>query len=164
MMHLAVAVNDRDSSLITILVSLFTWAKAYHCELIFSDGVTITADPKGVRFLDDETYDHYKWVMLPLPQIDTDNEAKIRERAAVLVDRKCGYDYLGAILGRFSATLENSDKWYCSELCRYLLKDDITCLSDNKWITPDRIWKAVATDLDQRYQYYDKPSNYHHLQ
>ncbi len=163
MIHLAIAVNNRDNTLIPTLVSLFTWSKAYHCEIVFSDGVTITADSKGVRYLEDQVYNHYKWVVLPLPQIDSTSETEIRNLADALVERHPKYDYLGAILGRFSSTLENSDRWYCSELCRYLLKDKIPSLDDNKWITPDRVWKIVAADIDRRYRHYDKPANYHHL-
>ena len=102
----------------------------YAVMLKASDGVTITADPQGIRYLKDQVYDHYKWVMLPLPQIDATAEAKIHKLADTIVERHPKYDYLGAILGRFSATLEDSDKWYCSELCRYLLKDEISSLKD----------------------------------
>ena len=150
MMHLAVAVNDRSSSMIPFLVSLFTWSKAYHCELIFSDGTTISASPEHVGYRNAH-YGRYKWVLVPLLQIDEITEQNIRKAANELVDKHPTYDYIGAIFGRFKASTADNDKWYCSELCRHLLRDYISTINDDKWITPDRMWSSVADDLKQRY-------------
>lgn len=159
MMFLAIAVNNRDSNLIPLIVGLATWSKAYHCELVFSDGVTLQSTPKHVGYVDKVVYDRYKWVLLPLPQISGEREYAIRAMADSLLAKNPTYDYVGAIFGRFIPTAGDSNKWYCSELCRYLLKDDISAIKDEKWITPDRIWEAVANDLDTKYPQYDQPLN-----
>ena len=158
MMHLAIAVNNRDSTLIPTLVSLFTWAKAYHCELIFSDGTTLQATPEKIGYTTGIQYDRYKWVILPLPQIDDTAEAKILGLADAILEKNPKYDYIGAIFGRWAPALEDGDRWYCSELCRYLIKDEIPALNDDKWITPDRLWRAVADDLDTNYKEYTEPA------
>lgn len=146
MMHLAVAVNDRSGDMIPFVVSLFTWAKAWHVELIFSDGVTISASPEQVGYRTAH-YGRYKWVLVPLPQISEEDEQQIRDLADDIAIRNPKYDYLGAILGRLVPTAQDSNKWYCSELCRYLLKSKIPSLDDKKWITPDRLWRTVVDDV-----------------
>ena len=158
MMHLAIAVNNRDRKLIPALISLFTWSKAFHTELIFSDGVTFQATSPGVKYYKDVVYDRYQWVLLPLLNITPEIEDKIRKRADAIESRHPKYDYLGAIFGGFHSTIEESDKWYCSELCRCLLRELFPSINDDKWITPDRLWRGVAHDLTTTYSQHLSPS------
>lgn len=146
MMFVSIAVNDRDSELIPFVVSLCTWSKAYHCELIFSDGQSLVMDPKGCRF-EQRAIDPYKWVILPLPEITEDQETTLRNKAQQIMQTCKGYDWLGAILGVFLKTdVESPRRWYCSELIAYLLKDHITEFQQGQF-SPGDIWRIVANHL-----------------
>ena len=149
MISVAVAVNDRDRGMIPLIVSLFTWSKAYHVELVFSDGKSVVAEPKGIHW-GDHKFDPYTWVMMPLPQITKEQEIKIREEAESIINAEPKYDWCGAIFGAFMNTSFNQkDRWYCSELVAYLLRGVIPEFIKESQFTPAEVWKVVANRLIQ---------------
>lgn len=159
MMYVAVALNGRSSELIPALVSLFTWSKAYHCELVFSDGYAVVCDPLGVR-IEKREYDHYRWCFVPLPMINEPEEESIRVEAERLVSLNPKYDYLGALLGRFHANFQNKNKWFCSEITQYLLKPYIYGLNTDEWMSPGDVWKITADYITLNYPDYNNILNY----
>ena len=146
MLSVAIAINDRNNKVVPFVVSLFTWAKAYHCELVFSDGQSVIADPRGV-YWSKRDYDPYQWILLPLFEISADEEAEIRKAAEEVIASHAGYDWLGAILGRFSSSFDDPSKWYCSELTAYLLRNHVPTLNTEEWITPQKLWRKTADHL-----------------
>ena len=147
MLRLAIAVNDPEKRFLPSLISIFTRARAYHTELVFSDGEAIEITGKHLGWTT-RTYDKYKWVVLDLPMIGMIDEAKIRTAANKLLASSPKYDYVGAIFGRFNNSAQDPSKWYCSEFCRTLLAPYIDGLEDDqRWITPDRLWREIAALL-----------------
>ena len=147
MLHVAVAINDKDKSIIPVLVSVFTLSKCYHTELVFTDGQVLTTDPKGTRFIERE-YDRFHWVLIPVPWINHIEEKEIRERAEEIIKTQPKYDWLGAIFGGIHSSIENPKKWFCSELCASLLRKYTPPLDVDKWWSPEKLWKALSEYLD----------------
>ena len=156
MLHLAVAINDKDRNLIPVIVSLFTLSKAYHTELVFTDNTVLICDPSGIRF-GTRVYDRYHWVLVPLPWITKTQEKEIRAHCEEIVAGKPKYDWLGAIFGGLASCFDNPRKWFCSELCRYVLKDFTASLADEStilckfrktWWTPELLWRTLSEYLD----------------
>lgn len=152
MMFVAVAVNARDARLIPTCISLFTWAKAYHVELVFSDGTAIIADPSGVRMDSNPSYDFYKWAFVPLPNITHTDEISIRQEAENIARHQSKYDYLGALFGWLGSSRKNNDKWYCSELVAHLLEPYFPQFGEYSWITPQQLWKVVSNKVCNEYK------------
>lgn len=154
MMYLATAVNEDDKELAPKLVSFFTHSKPYHSELVFSDGTAVVVSPSFMGWKQRE-YDYYKWMLLPLVMINEEQEQEIREVANKLLGDDPKYDYLGACCGWIRNWMQDPNKWYCSELCRALLRPYIPLiLDDDKWITPDRLLRILSTymKIDNRDQ------------
>ena len=147
MMYLATAINDRDDVLIPAVISLFTLGKAYHSELVFSDGNAIVVTPKTFNYVK-HSYDWYEWSLVPLPMISAEDEAKIRKATDDILATKPEYDYVGACLGQLGKVFNSKRRWYCSELCRHLIKDYVPNLGDErKFISPSKLWKRVANSV-----------------
>ena len=156
MMHIAFAIHERNKSIIPTIVSLFTWSKAYHCQLVFSDGVAITTDiSKDVHFTE-TTYDKWHWILLPLPWITEEDENNIRIASDVLVKNHAGYDLVGAIFGRFSKWFDTKGEYFCTELCAELLSMYTPELFSDTWYNPDEIWKIINDKLMKEYPDYAK--------
>lgn len=151
MMYLATAVNDRDAVLIPSVISLFTFGRAYHSELVFSDNNAIVVTPKLIGYAK-HTYDWYEWSLVPLPMITPEDELKIRADADGILAGHPTYDYFGAILGQFGKWANSESRWYCSELCRYLLRNHFKDLGErDKFISPTTLWKKVAAQVKACY-------------
>ena len=155
MLHLAVAINDKDRDLIPVIVSVWTLSKSYHTELVFTDGNVLICDPSGVR-MGTRVYDRYHWVMIPLPWINHMQEKCIRKWCEDMVAQKPKYDWLGAIFGGIATFFDNPRKWFCSELCCAALKDYTPVLQEDattnpfakrKWWTPELLWRTLAEYL-----------------
>lgn len=152
MMHLAVAINHRDSSLIPKLVSIFTRSSAYHVELVFSDDVSLVVDPKGLRFENRRHVyrnNYYNWVMIPLEFIKPVDEFTIRDEAVRLVKQNPKYDFLGACFGWLGSRWNNENRWYCSEIAAYLLRPYIPYLGQMMWVTPEDLWYYVTEFIER---------------
>jgi hypothetical protein len=102
------------------LVRTFTKSDYSHVELRFSDGMCFSSSPRdgGTRFKKIDI-DDKNWHIIDLYNVSKDTENKIRNLANEMVNKK--YDWLG-VLG-FVIPLFPSDenRWYCSEICAYLL-------------------------------------------
>ena len=152
MLHAAFAINQRNPELIPNLVSWLTWSPVYHCELLFSDGNAISAERSGVQWVQ-RIYDWYNWVTLPMPWIDWLTEKSIKSKAAEILkqhpDGKPEYDYFGAIFGRLETRLEDSTKWYCTELINYLIGDYTPNINMRRWYSPGMLWQTLSDYLWQ---------------
>lgn len=87
-----------------------------HCELIFSDGMFFSADPRdsGVRYKCIE-FDISKWDFVNM-ELDTFDENMVRRWCNSKVGR--GYDWLGIILGQaIPLGIDDSARYFCSEIC-----------------------------------------------
>lgn len=147
MMYLATAVND--SSLVSLLISIFTRSRSYHSELVFSDGYAFAISGKRIEMVK-RKYDWYKWHLVPLSMIESRDEELIKKDVQEILASNPKYDWLGAIGGMWCSRLQNPNRWYCSEFCRSELKRFIPTLNnDSKWITPDRLLRIVSEYVDQ---------------
>ncbi len=145
MMKLAVEVNARRGNLIANIIRICTRAKAFHVEPVFSDGTAFVATPSFVGLTSHTNdYDGYHWVLIDCPWMTDAEEQKQRTWAEGINIHNLKYDYLGAISGFFGAHKENSEKWYCGEICAHVFGDAIPELKKLKWCTPDKIWKIIA--------------------
>ena len=62
--------------------------------------------------------------------------------------RNIKYDWLGALSGLFGSSREDSDKWFCGELCVRAFGKFIPELERLKWATPEDVWRIVANYVD----------------
>lgn len=158
MMKLAFAINDRNRSWISSLICIFTKAKAYHCELIFSDGNGVSAFPsEGITFGPKDYNDTYSWVQLPLYWINEYEEQAIRNELQKIMTESKGYDYIGATFGKYWHAAQDSRRWFCSELCATLIAPYVdTIKPHDKWYSPDELWKDVswALSMDRYVPYF----------
>lgn len=150
MMYLASALNTRDKSLIPNIVSFFTRSGIYHSELVFSDNQSFSVTPKYIGYLE-RHHNWYEWTLTPLPMISGEAEYKIRDEVNAILATKPKYDYLGALFGFFAHNLQDKNRWYCSELCRHVLKDYIPGLRKYKWLGPDDLLKEVSLYIEKNY-------------
>lgn len=115
-----------------ILTKLVGWewgtkGNYHHSELIFSDGVSISAgriingkDDNDVSFKTLDFSDTNRWDIIYIDFLDL-NEAKMREVAELLIGAK--YDWKGIFLTFvFPFALQNKSRWMCSEIAVELLK------------------------------------------
>ena len=151
MMYLAVAIHDRDKKIIPTIVSLFTWSKAYHCELGFSDYSVISSDITDDVHFKVPNYDQWGWILLPLPWITKEQEAAIKDKATEIVANKADYDLLGAIFGKFAKIFDRSNAYYCTELCAELLAPYTSEIDPQQWYSPDELWKVISDKLAKEY-------------
>lgn len=147
MMKLVSHVHTKDKptwkdKLIPTFICIFSLSKTYHSELLFSDGVTLTCDPSGVYFTK-RVFDRYNQVELPIPWINKDQELMIRKEAEKIVASRPKYDWLGVIFGSTFNNLNDESKWFCSELCKHLLKPYTTTIREERWYSPNRLWYYV---------------------
>lgn len=145
MMKLAVEVNADHNNWIANIVSIFTRARAFHVEPVFSDGTAFVATPSFVGLTAHvHDYDNYHWVLINCPWIDEAEEQKQRTWAEGINIYNLKYDYLGAISGAFHIHKEDPNKWYCGEVCVKVFGDTVPELKKLKWATPDKVWKLIA--------------------
>jgi hypothetical protein len=95
-----------------------------HCEIVFSDGMSFSASQRdNITRFKDITYNE-KWDLVEL-DIDEMTENIIRAKAEGLQGKK--YDWIGIVLhqgifkGLYLNFMQSDGKWWCSEICSYLL-------------------------------------------
>jgi hypothetical protein len=100
-----------------------TWTQSpySHCELVTDDGLFLSSSPRdgGVRAKRQEV-DSSKWDFIPLPYTD---QSEIIKKFY----KECGkeYDWKGIIGTQiFHLGIQSDTKWFCSEICAYLLGYD----------------------------------------
>jgi hypothetical protein len=118
------------------LVNLATGRYGYsHTELVFSNGVCYSSSPREgcCRFKDIDIYDKSTWVTIDLnPDIyNQEFEANAWREAFRLNGSK--YDWEGIFLNQaIPLGIDKQDKWWCSEVCMYLLNSHPYKISPNE--------------------------------
>jgi hypothetical protein len=105
-------------------INIWTGLHGYsHCEIMFTDGQCFSASPRedSCRFKEiSDIQTSGKWTIVPL-STSIYNEALIRTAAQEHIGKK--YDWLGIFLHEFlPLNVDDNDKWWCSEICAFLLK------------------------------------------
>ena len=105
----------KPKSLIGFLITLRTLGKYSHCELVYNDYVYLS-NPGGVRikpFIYKDNMDIYELDdNVDIPAFLTEFK-KLKGK---------GYDYWAILLSQLlELGIEHKDKYFCSELCIYLL-------------------------------------------
>ena len=98
------------------LIRWKTRSQYSHCELVFSDGVFFSADPrdKGVRYKN-IALDPTKWDFKEV-HLDTFAENVVRRYCDSKVGRK--YDWLGIVFCHvLKLGVEDAGRFFCSEIC-----------------------------------------------
>lgn len=118
-------------NIIDKLIGLWTRGPFSHVELLFSDGVSFSSSQwdGGVRFKKIDYSHKERWSFLDIDGIA--NESEVKYLANKL--RGAKYDWLGIFLYEFLPfNIQNSKKWYCSEICAHLLGLTPCQMSPNK--------------------------------
>jgi hypothetical protein len=132
------------------LISLTTFSKYSHCELVFSDGEFGSASARdgGVRLKYIEQND--KWEIFELFELKNPDGSKITQRDAkdmhnwFIANDGQKYDWPGAIMSLFGLNCSSSNKKYCSYVCALLLGLYPT-------VTPQKLFKTLIKEkmIDQ---------------
>lgn len=143
------------------LISWWTKSPYSHVELKFSDGICFSSSTKesSVRFLY-FTLNKDHWDIIDIPNVSKEKEKEIRDWCQTQVGK--GYDWF-AIFGYiyakflnwipFSSKLDDSNYWYCSEVCIYpLIKFGILNVTDAR-VAPGCLYTTVKNELKQRNLY-----------
>jgi len=111
----------RDRSIFGTLIRWWTLSPYSHCELLFSDGSTFSAQPGvGTRFWRVPAAEQGSWDVLEYDVLPTE-EAHIR--VLCLEEKGRSYDWFGIIWSQvFFLRREHPDRWFCSEVCAAFLK------------------------------------------
>lgn len=141
-MSIAFAINNSNKKLIPTIISIYTFSKYYHCELVFSDNKTLCCSVKGLQWLNRD-YTKNNWEVLPLNKISGVQEYQIREEAADIFLNYKGYDWIAAVLGRLNYRINDTNRWFCSELCAHLLEPYYDAITRTRWWSPDALYKAI---------------------
>lgn len=160
MLHAMFAVNSRDKTIMPAVISLFTWSKCYHVELLFTDNMALTSTPKGGVHFIERRYDTYNWVALPIPWVKARHAKEIRRWGESLVEAKTQYDFSGAVFGRFSKKMDNPKKYFCSELVAEALRQYSDFLRNDRWYSPEMLWQSLSNHLSAEFPQYDNRNNY----
>lgn len=123
------------------LVQWYTRSPESHCELIFSDGQSFSADIERWRtcFATKDFSNTEKWVVYDLPAITEAEEAIIRKFC--VAETGCWYDIIGIF---FSIVLpfgfQSPWWWFCSEVCTAALQQIGLLQGKKAWrVTPGEL-------------------------
>lgn len=117
------------------LVRAFKHRGISHCEILFSDGFSGTADPKkdGIVLYPLEL-NPVDWFVLDIP-CTPEEEQKVRQ--FFIDEAGCRYDWLGLVLTQvFGWNWRSKTKWFCSEACATALQPVVPLLLT---VTPYRL-------------------------
>jgi len=128
-MKLKVAFYKKGNSIYSRLIRLWTKSIYSHTELVIQTkckhkSYWITSDPAVghviVRESPNIDLDH--WDFVEIKNVNSTNAEKIVKLVKEEIGKK--YDYLGIFLSQiFPFEIQNPDKWFCSEIVSYLLKN-----------------------------------------
>lgn len=123
----------RYGKLVDYIISIFTFSKYSHCEIVFSDGECASSSPRdgGVRFKKIEL--GHKWDVYTL--VTHDNEDAVRQWFTDHDHQ--GYDLLGAIGSGVGLNWTSIDKKYCSYCCASALG------MQNPVLSPGRLFSLL---------------------
>ena len=123
----------KNGTLFDKFISLLSFSEYSHCELLFSDGLCMSASSRdgGVRIKKIEIDEH--WDVYDLPEGYYDEKA-IRYWFASNIDDT--YDWAGAVGSLVRLDLTTEDKKFCSYVCAI-------CLGLDPIVTPGRLFKKL---------------------
>jgi uncharacterized protein YycO len=107
----------RGTSFFDKLIKGWTGEKYSHCELVFSDGVTIGNSLKSPFRVESKKVNYNKgyWDFIEI-KIDLDQEIKMRTFCNAQIGKE--YDWKAIWFSQFIPLKFQDDKrWFCSELC-----------------------------------------------
>ena len=165
MLHAMFKVNDVYHSAMSFAVCLTTWSKVSHVELCFSDGIVLNTTPTdGVHYCsaEDQGYDRYHWIAIPLPWISYMQEKEIKQWSDEIVATQPSYDFLGAVLGKFLPKANDPNKYFCSELVSDAIAKYTPCVDYLTWYSPNQLWKKLALYLHENYPKYSQQWKFRH--
>lgn len=105
----------KSVNILGFLISLRTFGKYAHCEFVLNDMVYLS-NPGGIR---KKKFKYKKYMDLFEIKIPLDKELFLKEFEKL---EGKGYDYVGVLIGQlFNIDIDSSNRYFCSELCLYLL-------------------------------------------
>ncbi len=100
------------------LIQIWTLSKYSHCEMVFTDGMTVGTSlgmPFTVTKQTNAFYSPGLWDMVEV-KLTPDEEEKVKKFALEQVGKK--YDWMGIYLSQILPfRMQKTNKWFCSELC-----------------------------------------------
>lgn len=122
-----------------VVIRGVTWSEWSHVAIVDMDKVIEASWPKvRISSLQDVLKAHKKWKIVEIP---CENEEAALAAAYSQVGKP--YDLLGAIGLGFHRDWEDTDKWWCSEIVPWALKQGNTILFRDETlnrITPQHLW------------------------
>lgn len=111
-----IAFYKGEGNIFDRLIRIWTKGKYSHCELVFSDGIFCSSDPRsnGVRYKFIEC-DETKWDFAEI-LADIFDENIVRRWCNRKVGKK--YDWLGIVLSQILPIgMNDPNRYFCSEFC-----------------------------------------------
>lgn len=127
------------------IIRFFTKKDCYHCELVFSDGVSFSSDPQsnGTRFKKIDYTDTNEWELICIPWINKKQETRIREFCTK--ELGCKYDWLAVLLGWLVTPANSENRWYCCEICLEAIKAYSKTLTKD-WYNPFQLREGIRNE------------------
>lgn len=128
------------------LIRLFKHRGISHCEIMFSDGFSGTADSaKGGITLYPIAFNPADWFVIDIPCTPAE-ETTVRQ--FFLDEAGCGYDWLGIVFCQvFHWGWGSKNKWFCSEACMTALRPLFPEFKDIKPYQVDPATLAVLLEM-----------------
>jgi hypothetical protein len=112
------------------LIRAFKRRGVSHAEIMFSDGVSGTAQPRGGVVLRKIDFKPEDWFVLDLPCTPIQEEVV---RAFFEKELGCPYDWSGIVFAQVLGwNWQSKEKYFCSEVCTAALKEIYKQLADVK--------------------------------
>jgi len=133
------------ASYVDKLISIFTFGKYSHTELVFSDGMCfgISGRSEGARFKKIDLVPE-RWTLVKL-DVTNFNETRIREKAEKITGVE--YDYLGAFTcGILPMCIHRKSKLFCSEATTDLIRGyyGYAFLTKGCKYSPMKLYRALS--------------------
>lgn len=108
----------KGNGFVSRLIKFWTRSKYSHCELVFSNGSSFSADtkmPMHTRFANSKYMVAAEWDFIHIA-VTKEGETKIKNFC--IDELRCAYDWTGIVLSQFIPLgYHNKTKWFCSEVC-----------------------------------------------
>ena len=123
-----------SGNLIDKAIRLVTLGKYSHCELIFSDGQWFSADAweNKCRFKDGSKFNLQNWDF-----IDFNCDEQLAKLFCKNIEG-AKYDFRAILLWLIPMSIDNSKKWYCSEVCNSAIA------FPHEKISPSSLYKKIV--------------------
>ena len=125
------------------LIRWWTHSEYSHVELVIG-GMWYSSSPRTGRVAGRElVYNESHWDSVEVEA----NEGQIKRMTRLFrQERGKKYDWLGITLSQILPLgIDMPNRWFCSEICAYVLKKSCTVRLDEKasWYSPQRLYEAV---------------------